>query len=207
MENNILEQGECSECGQLALVCSMDDDMCRDCFKKTHSKCANCNNYYLNEDMIDHEGDMYCEDCFNDTFSMCDSCNNIVYSDDITYVNDTLLCDRCLNESYNQCAICGEYVHSDNTHYVNDENYCENCFFDNYTYCLDCGEPIYNDNIRYNDTTDEYYCEDCYNAINNNISLTEALSNNTIYSYTTKAKWTFHKQPWENTLFMGLELE
>ena len=188
-------------------------------------KCDHCNAEVEEIQVVD-DGH-YCDRCFNELFVCCDGCGETFSKDCVTEVNGNYYCDDCFDERYVYCCECGDIVERDDAHEYDGEHYCEECFYQRYTYCYNCDEPIrredahyygdnaycpdcfydyydYCHNCGYAYPLDElyeyggyYYCQDCY----------EEEADNVIHDYSYKPEPVFFKERWENTLYMGVELE
>ena len=84
--------------------------------------------------------------------------------------SDTMMCEECElkhgtleNDLFTHCSCCGRRVYAEDTTWVEEEQVCESCVDNHCTQCEDCGEWMFNEHIRYNEDTDEYLCEYCYN--------------------------------------------
>lgn len=90
----------------------------------------------------------------------------------------------------------------------NDVVTCSCCEAEGCERCLDTRECTMCDNIVcdgcvYYDDDNDPLCPNCYRE--RKLSLDYA--SNTIHNYSAKFDWKFEKQPWENTLYLGVELE
>lgn len=118
-------------------------------------------------------------------------------------------CSGCASEGedddYTSCMACGDSL-------------CEDCT----TYCLCGGEgpesgPACRQCFERCQSCDCFICADCAcgeycpecggDDEDSDISLEAFSKNPRICCYETSAEWTFHKEPWENTLYLGIELE
>ena len=64
-----------------------------------------------------------------------------------------------------RCSYCGNYHDENEVEYVEGFGYvCKGCLEDNFVICEDCGKIIHNDDAYYDEETEMYYCEDCYNG-------------------------------------------
>ena len=62
--------------------------------------------------------------------------------------------------------------------------------------------------MHYCDQCDLTYCSDCFENDHSCIfDINDYKYNPTVLDYSTKPEWSFTKQPWENTTYLGLELE
>lgn len=152
--------------------------------------------YYVVDDNV------YCEDCFVDNFETCEDCGAIIPKDEANWIEgyEHYVCDDCYEE-YIECANCGALERRSNMYNSVDGAICEYCCDYNYTTCDDCGARVHNDDIRYDDDTDYYYCESCYE---HNITDRAIHGYHHSHNYTTQF---FGGVDNGKTLFMGVELE
>ena len=120
----------------------------------------NIDDYYVVDD------DVYCEDCFVDNFETCEDCGAIIPKDEAHWIEgyEHYVCDDCYEE-YSVCANCGTLEKRSNMYSSEDGDICEHCANYNYSSCANCGTRVHNDYIRYDEESDDYYCEDCYERI------------------------------------------
>ena len=173
----------CPDCAEDNTCAECNDTLCPNC---TH-KCNNCNN-------------LVCTDCY----VHCDSCNKQIC------LSCVISCDQCDNNACSHCttdcSLCNNVI-------------CNNCTIEcigcNSIVCTDCrytcdscNEHICSDCINYCEQCVLTYCQHCFENDHACIfDMDGYLYNPTILDYSTKPEWSFTKQPWENTTYLGLELE
>jgi len=129
---------------------------------------------------------------------------------------------RYLKNSY--CILCNNDLNINHYRVVGQQLYCERCFHDNFFVCNDC-RGTFNIDYRFEDPSGNYYyCDDCYNenfercvsceGIFNREDINEDgycyncnSENSVISGYLTRPRLVFNKLPYENTTFLGVELE
>lgn len=161
--------------------------------------CYECRTVLDYKNLEDYKLDnhYYCEDCYNKLFSECYECGERYLKDDLKGYKNDLYCKDCFNKLFFVCSHCnntfkkGYECVSD----INGKSYCEDCYGDLFANCEGCGEEFYRDDLNYDDYNSVYYCNDCWQE------------NSIIKSYTYRPKPVFAKEPYENTLYMGFELE
>lgn len=107
-----------------------------------------------------------CEEDMIEQEEVCAICGGTLNEDNRIWVEceNRYICEDCYSDSYFTCDDCGEVHHCDDENCVEGSRYvCSSCFED-YYYCGDCGEYYYRDNMYYDEDTDEWYCEDCWNS-------------------------------------------
>lgn len=81
----------------------------------------------------------------------------------------TMLCLECEckygtseDDTFTYCDGCGRRMFTDDTIYVEGSVFCNECF-DNYCFiCADCEEYHFNENLIYDEESDLYLCQECY---------------------------------------------
>jgi len=143
----------------------------------------------------DHKN--YCAECYWELFARCPRCGRIVDRDSLVEApNGELICEDCWYENYVECASCGEVVHRDSALMTPDgEEYCEGCWYEYCTTCIACGATIWSEDAVYTRGGEGPYCEGC------------APPPGPIEDYGYKPCPVFAKEPYENTLYLGVELE
>jgi hypothetical protein len=154
--------------------------------KSDLTECYNCGEYFC-DDCIDKCydcGKCFCDDCLKE----CEAC-------------DHKLCSNCQNE----CNQCGEVHCSDCLSECNGcgNSVCSRCL----GRCSDCGDYYCSDCLNYCDECDNHHCNECKCDCHEDVDLHSYHRYPEIKNYTAKAEWEFVKQPWENTTFLGIELE
>jgi len=145
-----------------------DDDCdywCNDCYHEYFTSCANCGEYYLNEDMSDTNDGLVCSECYNDHYSRCERCDTMVSDDDTQPVldergNQLTYCKECFDNHSSSCNRCDESF-SDNVN-IREHNgmwYCPECYDEQVGVCNTCGESYDKDLMKM--VNGELYCPDC----------------------------------------------
>lgn len=159
--------------------------------------CYECKGIFDVEDLTEHNNDFYCEECFSENFISCYECGDIIDINDCLTAEDNFYCEFCFDNRFSRCDNCSD-IHSINDMYnYNGHYYCNGCYCDLVGCCDNCGDHVLNEELYYSDSDDYYYCSNCYNSRN------PALIN----SYSYKPEPEFAKMHYENTLYMGFELE
>ena len=156
-----------------------------------------------NDDYYEFEGKIFCEDCDSELFEICGDCGEKFYREEMRWIEgyDHYVCDDCYENEYFVCANCGEDERYHNGYNSVDGRICEHCRDNYYSCCDDCGEVVHNDYLRYDDDSDCYYCEECYE---NNVE--ERAIHNYHHSHDEELIF-FGGNDDGKTLFMGIELE
>lgn len=86
-------------------------------------------------------------------------------------LGDTMLCIDCEiqwgteeNENFTYCADCGQRIYIPEAIETEDGVYCPDCFSD-YSRCANCNDLYKDKDLIYDEETDLYYCESCYDEI------------------------------------------
>ena len=172
--------------------------------------CAYCGESFPSESELDTIGDneeLYCETC-RDELTTCACCGKVTHPDETFAVRgrygEEFVCEDCQDNHYTQCAECGEYVLDEDSIHHNGYNYCYDCFDENFTCCHGCGAYVLNDNTTYDEETDEYLCDACYNARTE--ERTAVIHG---YHSSQRPELDFHRTASDlpNPLYFGVELE
>lgn len=141
------------------------------------------------------------------TYCTCVSCSSARlprHMFAISYEGNTLsFCDEnCANNAgYAKCGCCGTFVKAieplQGCRFVAEGLVCTTCYDQYYVECDTCGQFHHS---RYmltiNGDEEEYRCERCAED-----------QNRLIHSHSYKPRFTFQKMAWENTRYLGIELE
>lgn len=161
-----------------------------------YEKCYCCGKWFKKDEMekgLDENS--YCDECYNETFGECERCGEVFYWADMREAPDgEFFCEDCWNECCTTCDNCGETIRRDEAFIYYDSNYCEDCYNENFVMCEDCGATIPTREAYYDDD-DNAFCANCFNA------------NRIIRRWNYVPDYNFHKLSYENTTFMGYELE
>lgn len=133
-----------------------------------------------------------CKDC-NEAMCICSSCEDVTV--EAIWRNDDAYCPMCFKSEFFYCS-CGAIEQRSYGYTVEGSNYCEDCFSENFFFCAECGEiGIIEDSYSYRG---DLYCRWCYEDV---------AGDSIVAPYDYKPAPIFHKFPYENTLYMGVELE
>ena len=158
-------------------------------------KCSHCEKTFAG--LCYRDGKGYCANCFDLLFMHCSYCGLIVSRDDIYHFGRHSFCPTCLELNTFRCSRCEELVLNENI-YMNrsGERYCGVCYEETHTSCARCDNEIYIDDA-YSIDDGRYLCSHCY----------EQEGSRLVHDCGYRPRWSFNKQKWENTLYLGIELE
>ncbi len=164
--------------------------------------CSNCSSDCTDEH-VTIDGEVYCYDCESELFAVCeyDRCGERVAIDEAIHTQNAYFCCRtCANNAgWYKCNDCSEWLYQDDAYNDNNgDTICQSCYDDNYTCCEGCSETIHNDDSYYNESTGYAYCDSCWQDEDDAIIK--------YYSY-KPSTYLYAKMPWENTMYLGIELE
>ncbi len=188
-----------------------DEIHCSDC-AVNYSLCYCCQNNVISEDTKSVGNDVYCDACVHAYCLRCRYCNEITPRDSLTTTYGSAdVCQSCLENHYTFCGQCEEYHRSTRiyTTYNSNETMCRDCYYEAEDTCNSCGGSFSAEQINDNEGQCRS-CNGCYDddddddESNNNVSLNPTSA---VYEYSTKPDWPFYKMPYENTTYMGIELE
>ena len=199
------KQAHCSICKKYVLADEVLEheglDYCQSCYNKFLLTCSNCDSISDDiEEIYEYEGERYCEECYNELFFICEHCGNTYRQDEGRWssTREMMYCEDCFNQEVYTCKHCGEEIPA-GEHRLGPDScyYCQVCWDNYFSFCDNCEEVFDNDEMRYSEEDGCYYCEHCYAELDNNI----------IHNYTYEPEWRKYKLAYENTLYMGIELE
>lgn len=159
--------------------------------------CSCCNN--LVTDKLTATNDGYvCQSCYDDNYFTCGNCSEIHHYDDCVWGNTAYCSKDCANRrGWYECADCHTWTNRNYTN-DNDDIICNNCC-DNYTSCESCDCILHTANSYYRESSQQTLCQECYD---------ENQDDTIIKNYEYKpASFLYSKMPWENTQYLGIELE
>ena len=184
---------KCSKtlCGKCQVACNnCSRILCAECYDSDSNVCYNC-------------------------LCTCDDCSSVLSPSDTNscserYCNNSTLCDNCAYE----CDQCGEIFCYE--HFHADIDTCTNCAYT----CPDCHEVVSPDELCGCAVCGDTVCSNCIHYVNEGESLCgycfrnptfvnfdDYKDNQKVLDYNFSPEWSFTKQPWENTLYLGIELE
>lgn len=167
--------------------------------------CADCGRVIEEgQNRYGYNGDIICERCFDNSYFHCDICGIVEHIDNATHTRDgQYICDNCRDDNYEYCEDCGEWVESDETVYVERlGTICQNCYESgNYGQCFNCDNIFHTDDLNYDEGTEKYYCDNCYDEDDND--------DVELYGYHSFSDWLLYKGQNEDKppFYIGYELE
>lgn len=183
--------------------------VCDDCSPDDYEICDDCGELVEKDrTYTTHDNRIICENCYEcNNYFTCEKCGKVVEDCHIVHIQDTeeYVCDDCADEHYYQCMDCGEWYSGNKI--ITDsigQHLCEDCYCDSFYTCVWCGEFVRDNNSYLDSSSDEVYCEYCYN--------TEA-QNRVIKSYHSNNDWIVHYTENEyndyisDKMTLGLEIE
>lgn len=134
------------------------------------SLCFHCGIEHDNDELYDHDGQLYCDSCESELFFWCESCHEWYDVDGASSVNigrnrTAYWCESCVSSSTFTCECCNT-LFSDNISSSYLENYgtvCESCYDDVGFYCESCGSCYHIDDYH-----GDGQCGSCYEGDSNN---------------------------------------
>jgi len=174
--------------------------ICVTCLQNLYTKCDECGSFIEKDKLILQDGKLYCSSCHKKVYIECSCCKVIVYKDQIKIgkKDKKYYCANCYSQLFTSCGGCKlEMFKKDNLHRqgIDGSYYCKPCFNERFGTCDKCGNYQYHDDLRIDEDTGKKYCLNCWRQIA------------PIKDYRFVPKYEFQKFAWENTLFLGFELE
>lgn len=215
----------CSDCG---CYISQEDEttvvdgttICNECMLQ-YEKCEDCGEYHRRNDMRElHDGGYICENCYDyKDYGTCENCGRAVHLDDVIpvryrdcpdeweYYCPECIESMCRNNEITVCDDCGQYVYRDWTYEDDDQTICNHCYIsNNYCTCNECGAIIAENNAYWDTYTEAYYCEACYDELENNKYIKQYHNGAScgLKFYETTAEPTYNNG---HIRYFGIELE
>ncbi len=130
----------------------------------------------------------------------CYACGKIterkVY--EVSNIGEVILCDSCESARFTSCISCDRLIrNSELWNNRSGENYCQSCYEDLYFECQECGVETLS-SLGQNGSNGDSLCPSCYLQEQRNENIEES-------HY--EPDYHFYKLAYENTCFMGFELE
>lgn len=188
---------KCSECGHPQSKWLVNDvAYCADCYADRFCTCRNCDGIEYIDKATSFNGMDYCRNCADELFFTCAECGDTTLSDTMHAVDDECYCQSCYDELFFYCGSCDNEYRRTDGYMHNSRLYCSDCYHDIFSVCDECGQTVYSEDIYYNDDEDRYLCQNCSES-----------ESGTIRYNSYMPALNFQKMQYENTLYMGLELE
>ena len=124
----------------------------------------------------------------------CAHCGKKLMKAEAHEFDGQIFCEDCLDEMTVLCDCCLRRIWRDDASGNSTVTLCNHCYENYYTTCEDCGMLIHNDDAYYDEDSDYYYCQTCF----------DKLDDNSIRSYNYKPEPIFYGS---GNLYMGVELE
>jgi hypothetical protein len=163
--------------------------------------CKECLEIVLKEEIKSKNNIKYCSHCYSNLFRVCSECGKetlrgnsrkICINGDSSYI-----CNSCYMVKYFNCRNCGQdFLKKENEVFsISGVSglYCSTCYNDAIASCQICGQQDYKGRMIRNNGT--WYCRECYE------------NKRVIKEYDYTPTFVPHKLKWENTLYMGIEME
>lgn len=140
------DYGVCDDCGRIVkkgdlTMVKGGNRVCQDCLDESYSYCEHCDTWYPCDDMVE---------IHTDTYGRCD--------------HSYWVCPDCADEVAHECESCGKWYANEVCRLgADNEWYCDYCWDDEFVTCCECGEILWRDDAYYDEDSDRWYCEGCYN--------------------------------------------
>lgn len=132
------------------------------CCKSNRYQCVECGAWIDKDDVCWVDGEPYCDECT----IYCERCDSYERKENAEYIKGYWYCEDCVDRYARKCDCCGEYDFKEDMTFTEDGYcYCEDCASDEVFYCYECGECYRINEGIYDEETDEYYCQDCYEKL------------------------------------------
>lgn len=143
-------------------------------------------------------GGLVCKECRKKEYFKCKECGRF---HKIPNKHDKMIaegygeyCYHCFKKKFFQCENCGKIFPREKRMVAVDNSYCVDCYKMLFVNCHDCGTLCFKEQAK--QYRNHSYCEECYRRFA------------TIRDYNwIPEQFKFKKLPWENELYMGIELE
>lgn len=130
-------------------------------------------------------------------YRKCQQCHSKRHFNNILIVDTVSFCDAdCAQESgLIRCSRCGNFHSSEMSLRTNDGNICRKCM-PLYHVCIECEQFFHGDRLHLSPDGSTYICTGCLNQ-----------RGRIIFDYSYKPQPRFQKMVYENTRYLGVELE
>lgn len=211
---------KCTRCNSLkaegvlatVLTNAGERQVCDRCLRNYYKKCTDCGKYHPADESKSVAGRTLCPHCFASQYYVCRTCGQptlrrvyYVYGNPTAVNNPEAnassqifeeheLCPTCGPTQMPRCSACGTYHRESALRSVGRGRYCQACYRERYANCCECNTVISRSQSR--TFNGRAYCSNCF------------ATRNVIREYSYRpTEYNYAKKPWENTLFMGVELE
>ena len=157
----------CRVCGQLVgkdhFMIIDGDVVCDDCYVI----CEECNEPVILSEATETENGYVCSDCLDNYYCQCYECGEYIHQDNAISADEEIYCESCRDKYLTRCDDCGEWYRNCDTFTVEyDRAVCRNCY-DDYRECDGCGRVYHIDELHWDDRSEQYYCDSCYEENSN----------------------------------------
>lgn len=126
----------------------------------------------------------------------CTACMNIGTQATLVSTAWGYFCNVCADNMFATCANCEYSVPESALAETLSGQVCDACLGNEFTHCRSCELYLHTNDAMAHDGT--VYCEACYNEVHGDGMIRQ-------HDYTPRLN--FQKMPWENTVYLGCELE
>jgi hypothetical protein len=160
-------------------------------------QCDDCGTWDLAVNMKKPNGYYVCQSCLSN-YKKCKGCGEWMLKKMVKQTRDGYyFCKPCHKEHFTLCYECNnEVLKTRAKKGIDDRLYCPSCFEKTFGTCHICGDVFFRNELRHQTRAGEHICRTCY----------EAQRTIKPYNYTPR-KFQCNKNPWDNTLLLGVELE
>ena len=131
--------------------------------------CQDCGKIdYTNSLIIASDDSIFCSSAcaISNGYHRCDICDEWHYEGRFHDIKGKRICDDCYKDGY-ICDQCGEYIKEIQSLDINNLHFCDEICAGDYGLfrCERCDDWCRDEEAFYDEETDRYYCEYCYNIV------------------------------------------
>ena len=139
---------------------------CDGCLPEVAYQCDECGCWEFHDDCYFTDYNTYCSDCGNELLFYCNECGEYHHKEDGIKLGYDWYCEDCIEKVAVQCDRCGEWICNDDAFETEDgKYYCNDCFVDVAFECCECGSLHEKSKGHYDEETDDWYCDECYEQL------------------------------------------
>jgi len=147
--------------------------VCAGCLGRLYTRCNECSSYVLKDSVIIAGNNrVVCSECIK-RYYKCGGCRKHFKENEQTGLDGKDYCPSCFERRYASCCHCRTVINRQDVAAVRGETWCKTCADATFFTCDQCGRLARRGQEFQFEGDDAHYCENCYNARNQNGGVAE----------------------------------